>query len=206
MIIIIFPTELNIENAKKLSHSKFLPKDDESDKIEIQVFPRVHPSEDAENLILFNINADGLFQKSSPGWVIDKLHERGVLQHVKNIYLVMPNLSTENPLDLIAQKMADYIDEKYKKIIYVHAPNTVGEQFTIIIPPTKTDGESWKIRVLGTVPKDVQLDLDSLIELKTKVSEKTMDAQQLKEYMDKPQLTNKPSSIDRFSDQPKLNI
>jgi hypothetical protein len=203
MIIVIFPTDLNIDNAKKLSRSNFFPKEDEDDKLEIQFFPRVHARQDATDIIIFNVNADGDFQKGSVGWLVDKLNANGILEHVKNIYLIMPNLSQENPLHLYAQNMADYIDEKYKKIVYVHVPNKVGEQFTIIIPPTKTDGKTWKIRVLDHIPENVKLDLDTLMELKTKVSEKTMTAAQLKAHMDDPQFTNKPSSIDPFTDLPR---
>lgn len=202
MIIVIFPTDLNIDNVKKLSRSNFLPKEDEDDKIEIQVFPYTHASED-EDIIILNLNVDGVFQKASPGWLIDILHANGTLEHVKNIYLIMPNLSIENPLNLYAHNMADYIDEKYKQIVYVHVPNTIGEQLTIIIPPTKTDGKTWKIRVLDHIPDNVQLDLDVLMQLPIKGTEKSMDAKQFKAYMDEPQLTNKPSSIDPFTDLPR---
>ncbi len=206
MIIVFFATEVNLENAKKLSGSNFLPKEDEDDKIEIQSFQHLQAGNTDEDLIILDLSADGKFQKpQSPSWVVDKLNEKGALEHVKNIYLLMSNVSKENPLDLYAQKIADYIDEKYKKIVYVHVPNTVGEQSTVVIPPTKTDGKTWRIRILDEIPKSLTFDIDTLFTLKSKYPDKIMDAAQLKQYMDGPQLTNKPSSIDRFSDHPKLS-
>ena len=127
MIIVIFATELNIDNVQILSRSNFLPKVKEGKRIAVQFFPFLHANSENTDVIIFDVNADkGILRSEYPGWLVDKLNEKGVLEHTKNIYFLMSNVSVENPLRCYAVKMADYIYDKYGKIVNTHVPCHIG--------------------------------------------------------------------------------
>ena len=204
MIIIIFPNELNVQNARILSKTNFLGGEDEDEKMQIGVFPQILPASDDEDIILFDMSADGKFQQpTSPGWLIDKLKEKGILNKAKNIYLLMSDVNKENPLNCYAQQIADYINDKYNTVISVHVPSKIGNPSTVVVPPSKTDGESWEIYSLDNLPTK-PFDLDTVFSIESKKID--WKGKDVKSFMNDPQRTIKPSSIDPFTNLPKAKI
>lgn len=121
-------------------------------------------SESNETLILLDLSANGLVQSLiSPEIIAEKLNDAHILNHIKDIRILISDIITEQPISVFSWELSKAILELDSNLsIAIYYIGTMRDIPLLIAPPEETE-VNWKIYNLSIergasleIPEEIQ--------------------------------------------------